>query len=325
MPRMTYMEAVMQAIREEMRRDPGVFVLGEDVQSGLYGDFGLQEFGCERIRNTPISEAGFFGAAIGAALTGMRPVIEAGCSTFLYSAMDQIISQAAKSRYMFGGQAKIPLLIRASVMYTAASAAHHSDRPWGLFAQVPGLQIIVPTTARDAKGLLKSALRGNNPVLCFEDGTLKGRRGEVPEEDYTVPIGVADVKRIGSDVSIVAVAASVHHSLAAAQELEKEGISAEVVDVRSVVPLDRGRILESVKKTGRLIVVDPAPRTCSVAAEVSASVAEEAFEQLKAPIIRLTAPDIPVPFSPVLEKLMYPTAQGIASAARRVCSARRGG
>jgi pyruvate dehydrogenase E1 component beta subunit len=314
------MEAVIQAIREEMRGDPRVFVMGEDVQTGLFGDFGLREFGPERIRNTPISEAGFFGAGVGAALTGMRPIIEATFSTFLYSAMDQIVSQAAKSRYMFGGQASVPLVIRALVGYTASMAAHHSDRPWGLFAQVPGLKIIVPTTPYDAKGLLKSAIRDGNPVLCFEDGTLKGWRGEVPEGDYTVPLGVADIKRVGSDLTIVALAAAVHHSLAAAQKLEGEGISVEVVDIRTVVPLDRRTILESVTKTGRLVVVDPAPGTCSVASEVAATVAENAFEQLKGPIVRLTAPDVPVPFSPELERLMYPTAEGIAAAARKLCS-----
>jgi pyruvate/2-oxoglutarate/acetoin dehydrogenase E1 component len=316
----TYMEAVVQAIREEMRSDPRVFVMGQDVQSGVFGDFGLQEFGTARIRNTPISEAGFFGAGVGAALTGMRPVIEAAFSTFLYSGMDQIVSQAAKSRYMFGGQASVPLVIRSSVAYAVSMAAHHSDRPWGLFAQVPGLKIIVPTTPYDAKGLLKSAIRDGNPVLCFEDGTLKGWRGEVPEGDYTVPLGVADIKRVGSDLTIVALAAAVHHSLAAAQKLEGEGISVEVVDIRTVVPLDRRTILESVTKTGRLVVVDPAPGTCSVASEVAATVAENAFEQLKGPIVRLTAPDVPVPFSPELERLMYPTAEGIAAAARKLCS-----
>jgi pyruvate dehydrogenase E1 component beta subunit len=316
---MTFMAALMQAVREEMRNDPRVFILGEDVQSGLYGDLGMQEFGPERVRGTPISEAGFFGAAIGAGLTGMRPVIQAGSSTFMYSAMDQIISQAAKSRYMFGGQASVSVVVRATVNYTSAAAAHHSDRPWGLFAQVPGLKIIVPTTAYDAKGLLKSAIRDGNPVLCFEDATLNGRRGEVPEGEYAVPLGLADVKRVGSDVTIVALAAAVHHSLAAAQTLESEGISAEVVDVRTVVPLDRKTILESVAKTGRLIVVDPAPGTCSVASEVAAIAVENVFEHLKGPVVRLTAPDVPVPFSPALERLMYPTADSIAAAVRKLC------
>lgn len=318
MPRITYAEAAMQAIREEMRRNPRVFVMGEDLQGGTYAD-AVPEFGRERIRDTPICEGGFFGAGIGAALTGMRPVIEAAFSTFLYSAMDQLANQAAKSRYMFGGQASVPIVVRALVSYTMASAAHHSDRPWGLFAQVPGLKIIVPTTPHDVKGLLRSAIRDGNPVLCFDDRSLLARVGEVPEGDYTVPIGLADTKRTGSDVTIVALASAVHHSLAAAQELAEAGVSAEVIDVRTVVPLDRRTILRSVAKTGRLVVVDPAPGTCSVASEVAATVAENAFGSLKAPILRLTAPDVPVPFSPDLEKLMYPTVAGIVAAAHQVC------
>lgn len=322
MAQITYLEAAKQAILEEMRSNPRVFVMGEDVQAFSYAD-AMQELGPERIRSTPICEAGFFGAGIGAALTGMRPVIEGGYSTFLYSAMDQIANQAAKSRYMFGGQASVPLVIRLFVAYASASAAHHSDRPWGLFAQVPGLKIIVPATPYDAKGLLKSAIRDGNPVLCFDDSTLSGLPGEVPDGDYTIPLGVADIKRAGSDLTIVALAAAVHHSLAAAQTLESEGISVEVVDIRTVAPLDRRKILESVAKTGRLVVVDPAPGTCSVASEVAATVAENAFEHLKAPIVRLTAPDIPVPFSPDLERLMYPTAEGIAAAARKLCGGQR--
>lgn len=321
MSQITYAEAAKHAILEEMRSNSRVFVMGQDVQTGSYAD-AAQEFGTERIRNTPICESGFYGAGIGAALTGMRPVIEGAFSTFFYSAMDQIANQAAKSRYMFGGQASVPIVIRGFVAYSIAAAAHHSDRPWGLFAQVPGLKIIVPTTPYDVKGLLKSAIRDGNPVLCFDDFTLLGLLGEVPEEDYTVPIGVADIKRTGSDLTIVALAAAVHHSLTAAVALESEGISAEVVDIRTVVPLDRRSILKSVAKTGRLVVVDAAPGTCSVASEVAATVAENAFDRLKAPIIRLTAPDIPVPFSPDLERLMYPTAESIADAARKVCGYR---
>lgn len=315
---MTYAEAARLAILEEMRSNSRVFVMGEDIQALPYADV-IQEFGAERIRSTPICEAGFFGAGIGAALTGMRPVIEGGYSTFLYSAMDQIANQAAKSRYMFGGQASVPLVVRLYVAYSSASAAHHSDRPWGIFAQIPGLKVIVPTTPRDVKGLLKSAIRDGNPVLCFDDSTLFGMRGEVPEEDYVTPIGVADIKQCGSDVTIVALAASVHHSLAAAQVLAGEGVAVEVVDIRSVVPLDNQTIIGSVQKTGRLIVVDPAPRMCSVASEVAAVIAESAFAYLKAPIVRLTAPNVPVPFSPFLEEMMYPTAETIAAAVRKMC------
>jgi pyruvate/2-oxoglutarate/acetoin dehydrogenase E1 component len=312
MVQITYIEAVRSAIREEMRSNSRVFVMGQDVEVFLLDE--KREFGAARVRSTPIAEAGFIGAGIGAALTGMRPIVELGCSTFLYSAMDQVVNQAAKSRYMFGGQASVPLVIRAPVLYGISVAAHHSDRPWGLFAQAPGLKIIVPTTPYDVKGLLKSAIRDGNPVLCFEDVSLWRERGEVPDGDYTIPIGLADVKRAGSHITIVALAAAVQQSLAAAQKLENEGISAEVVDVRTVVPLDRRTILESVAKTGRVVVVDPAPRTCGVAAEIAAMVAENAFEHLKGPVVRLTAPDIPVPFSPELERLIYPTVDGIVTA-----------
>jgi pyruvate dehydrogenase E1 component beta subunit len=318
MAMLTYMEAAKQAIVEEMRRDPRVFVMGQDLHTMTYADV-LDEFGAKRVRNAPVSETGFYGAGIGAALTGMRPVIEAVFSTFLYSAMDQLANQAAKSCYMFGGQASVPLVIRAGVVYTIGAAAHHSDRPWGLFAQVPGLKIIAPTTAYDVKGLLKAAIRDPNPVLCFEDFTLYRTSGEVPDCDYTIPIGVADIKRSGADVTVVALAAAVQHSLAAAQVMEDEGVSVEVIDLRSIVPLDRERILASVRKTGRLVVVDVAPRTCSVAAEISAIVAEHAFAALLAPIIRITAPDCPVPFNPELERLLYPTIETIAAAIRSVC------
>jgi acetoin:2,6-dichlorophenolindophenol oxidoreductase subunit beta len=231
--------------------------------------------------------------------------------------MDQVVNQAAKNRYMFGGQAHVPLVIRAPVFYGISLAAHHSDRPWGLFAQAPGLKIIVPTTPYDAKGLLKSAIRDGNPVLCFEDFSLYAQLGEVPDNDYTVPIGVANIRRAGSDLTIVAVAAAGQSSLAAAERLDQEGVSVEVIDVRTVVPMDRETIVESVSKTGRLIVVDPAPRTCGVAAEIAATVAEGAFGRLKGPIIRLTAPDIPVPFSPDLERLMFPSEDAIVVAVRR--------
>jgi pyruvate/2-oxoglutarate/acetoin dehydrogenase E1 component len=321
MAQITYQEAVAKAIREEMRSDSRVLLMGQDVE--LHLDEASRKACSGRVRSTPISEAGFIGAGNGAALTGLRPIIELGCSTFLYSAMDQVVNQAAKSRYMFGGQASVSLVIRAPIFYTISVAAHHSDRPWGLFAQAPGLKIIVPTTPYDVYGLLKSAIRDGNPVLCFEDYALSGLRGEVPEGDYTVPIGVADIKRIGSDITIVAIAACVQHSLAAAQKLGDEVISAEVIDVRTVVPLDRRTILDSVAKTGHLVVVDPAPGTCSVAAEIAATVAENVFDRLKGPIVRLTAPDIPVPFSPELERLMYPTVDGIISAARRQCTGQR--
>jgi acetoin:2,6-dichlorophenolindophenol oxidoreductase subunit beta len=319
MAQLTFLQASLQAIREEMRSDPRVFVMGEDIQSGAFGDFGLQEFGVERVRNTPICEAGFIGAGVGAALTGLRPVIDTQCSAFLYSAMDQIVSQAAKSRYMFGGQSTVPLVIRAAVLYGIGLAAHHSERPWGLFAQVPGLTIVVPTTPYDVKGLMKAAIRSNNPVICFEDVLLRQQEGEVPETDYTVPIGLAEVKRRGCDLTIVAVGAAVHASVAAADRLSSEGISAEVIDVRTVVPLDRSTILDSVVRTGRLVVADPAPAMCSLASEIAATAAEHAFDHLRSPIARVTAPHVPVPFSADLERLLYPTADTIAEAARQIC------
>lgn len=317
---MTYAQAAKEAVMEEMRADPRVFIMGQDVESLLYPE-AVREFGRERVRNTPICETGFYGAGIGAALTGMSPVIEGAFSTFFYSAMDQIANQAAKSRYMFGGQASVPLVIRAFVSYTYASAAHHSDRPWGLFAQVPGLKIIVPTTPRDAKGLLKAAIRDRNPVLCFDDATLAGMSGDVPDVEFTIPLGVAHLARRGTDITIVSVGGGVHHSLTAADRLERENISAEVVDVRTVVPLDGEAILESVRRTGRLLVVDPAPGMCGLAAEVTALVAESAFDALKAPPMRLTAPNVPVPFSPDLERLMYPTPESIMAYARKLCAA----
>lgn len=322
MTQLTFEAALQSAIVEEMRRDSRVLFLGQDVQwFGLDPD-SLVEFGRERILNTPISEAGFIGAATGAALTGMRPVVMLGCSTFLYSAMDQVVNQAAKSRYMFGGQASVPMVIRAPVLYTISAAAHHSDRPWGLFAQAPGLKLIVPATPSDAKGLMKAAIRDGNPVICFEDASLNGTVGDVPDGDYTVPIGMAEVKRTGESVTIVTLGGGVRHALTAADVLENEGISAEVVDIRTVVPLDRNTIIRSVSKTGRLVVIDPAPRTCGVAAEVAATIAEEAFDKLKAPIIRLTAPDLPVAFSPFLEPLLYPTADKVAAAVRKLLGAR---
>jgi pyruvate/2-oxoglutarate/acetoin dehydrogenase E1 component len=318
---MTYIQAVVQAVCEEMRNDSRVFVMGEDVESTFYAD-AVREFGPERVRNTPISEAGFIGAGVGAALTGLRPVIEAAFAPFLYSAMDQIVSQAAKSRYMFGGQASVPIVIQAFVAYGMAAAAHHSDRPWALFSQVPGLKIIVPSCPYDAKGLVKAAIRGGNPTLCFHDMGLFNHCADVPDTEYTVPLGSAAVRRRGSDLTIICLANSVNHSLEASTILEREGTSAEVVDLRCVVPLDRIAVLESVRKTGRLLVVDPAPLTCSVASEILATVADSAFASLKAPPVRLTAPDTPVPFSPALETLLYPTVDTVVSAARRICSAR---
>lgn len=319
---LSYLKALTEAQREELQRDERVFIMGEDVEIGLFGTTkGLvNEFGRERIRNTPISEEAFVGAAIGAAMTGLRPIVDFTIASFVYVAMDQLISQAAKSRYMFGGQATIPVVFRAGMFYGAGNAAQHSDRPYPMFMSVPGLKVITPATPSDAKGLLKSAIRDDNPVMFFEDSTLWHMKGDVPEDpEFLVPIGVADVKRVGSDITLIAISGALPHAMAAAEELQQEGISAEVVDPRTLAPLDRATILASVEKTGRAVVVDPAHRTCSAASEIAATIAEESFGSLKAPVLRVTTPDTHIPFSPPLEKAMYPNKTKIADAARRIC------
>jgi pyruvate dehydrogenase E1 component beta subunit len=307
----TYLKAILAAQAEEMRRDDRVFLIGEDLHTDLFGTCsGLtEEFGEGRVRTTPLSENGFLGAAVGAAMTGLRPVVDLTVATFMYVAMDQFVNQIAKNRYMFGGQADIPLVVRAALYYGGSNAAHHSDRPYSMFMTVPGLKIIAPSTPADVKGLLKAAIRCDDPVICFEDATVAGRRGPVGGPEDVIPLGVADIKRPGTEVTIVAVAGAVSHALAAAKTLETEhGVSAEVVDPRSLVPLDVETIVASVSRTGRLLVVDPAPLTCSAASEIAATVAEEAFDRLRGPVRRLTAPDIHIPFSPALERPLYPSA-----------------
>lgn len=312
----SYLQAVVEAHFEEMHRDPRVILMGEDVRSGVYGSTGglVDEFGPERVLDTPLSEAGFVGAAVGAAMTGLRPIVDISVASFMYVAMDQFVSQAAKNRYMFGGQANIPVVYRAGMFYGASSGAHHSDRPYPMFMNVPGLKIIAPTTPYDIKGMLKTAIREEDPVLCFEDGTVWSRKGPVPEEEYLVPLGVADVKRSGGDVTVIAIAGSVIHALDAAERLAGEGISVEVIDPRSLVPLDVATLCESVQKTGRLVVADPAHGTCSAASEIAAIIAEESFWDLRAPIIRVTTPDIQIPFSPSMEQGLYPSAKSIVDA-----------
>jgi pyruvate dehydrogenase E1 component beta subunit len=310
------MEAVVEAIVEEMRLDERVFIMGEDLESGLYGNFEISEFGRERVRNTPISEAGFLGAGVGAALTGLRPIVSIGTSTFMHGAMDQVINQAAKNRYMFGAQQSMPLVVRLSLGYGGSSAAHHSDRLYPMLMSIPGLKVVIPTNAADAKGLFKAAIREDDPVFIFEDGTLRGTKGPVPEEMEPIPLGVAAVAREGRDATVVAVAGSIRHALDAAAKLADEGTEVEVVDPRSLVPLDRSTIIASVRKTGRLVVAEPAARTCGAAAEVAAVVAEEAFDALRCRIIRVTAPDIPIPFSPLLERGLYPDSRRIQAAVR---------
>jgi pyruvate/2-oxoglutarate/acetoin dehydrogenase E1 component len=313
----TLTQAINAAMREEMRRDPKVFVMGEDIRSGLFGPSAglVDEFGPERIIDTPITENAFCGAAVGAAAVGMRPIVES-LSAFLYVAMDQLVNQAAKMRYMFGGQVNLPIVFRISEYYGASLAAHHSDRPHPIYMNIPGFKVVFPSGAYDAKGLLKTAIREDDPVAYFEDRTLLGSREAVPEEEYTIPFGVADVKREGTDVTIVGIGGMVGLALAAAETLAQEGISAEVVDPRTLVPLDKETILASVAKTGRLVVVDLAHKTCSAASEIAAIVAMEGFWSLTAPIQRLGTANVHVPFSTALEPLMYPTAETIAQAAR---------
>ena len=302
-----------------MRRDPRVFIMGEDLRTNVFGTAAgfVEEFGPERVLNTPLSEGGFTGAAAGAAMVGMRPIVDFTIAPFMYVAMDQIVSIVAKSTYLYGGQAKVPVVLRANMIYGNSAAAQHSDRPYPMFMGVPGLKIIVPSNPYDMKGLLKSAVRDDDPVLCFEDGKLWGAKCEVPEEEYVVPLGKADIKRAGSDVTVVAIGAMVPQALEAAMQLEAENISVEVVDPRSLVPLDREAILESVKKTGRLVAVDVAHRTCSAASEIAAIVAEEAFWDLKGPVMRVTTPDNHLPFSSAMEKGLLPNKDKIVDAIRR--------
>jgi acetoin:2,6-dichlorophenolindophenol oxidoreductase subunit beta len=319
MATMTYLAAIGQAQLEAMEEDPRVVVLGEDIRSNLYGTAPgfVERFGRERVWDTPISEEGFAGLGAGAAMTGLRPIVDLTYASFLYMAMDQFVNQVAKNRYMFGGQATIPVVYRASMFYGASMAAHHSDRPYPMFMNVPGLTILAPATPYDARGLLKSAVRLDDPVLIFEDATLWFRKQDLPDEPYDVPIGVANVVREGDDVTLVAIAGSVPQALDAVATLESEGVSVELIDPRTLVPLDSSTILESVRRTGRLVIADPAHRTCGAAAEISAIVAEEAFDALRSPILRVTTPDIQIPYSPPLEKSLYPTSERIAGAVRR--------
>ena len=320
MREITYLEAIGEAQREEMRRDPHVFIMGEDIESGVFGTTAgfLDEFGPERVRNTPLSEAGFVGAAVGAAMVGMRPIVDFTIASFIYVAMDQLISMAAKATYMYGGQAQVPIVFRAGLFFGGSNAAQHSDRPYPMLMNVPGLKIILPSTPYDVKGLLKAAIREGDPVISFEDGLLWGTRGPVPEDEYLIPLGVADIKREGTDVTVVALASRVQEALAAAETVAKDGISIEVIDPRSLVPLDKETILKSVSKTGRLVVVEEAHRTCGAAAEIAAILAEEGFWDLKAPIKRLAVPDTQIPFSPPLEQILYPDASKIVSAIQDV-------
>ena len=319
MHEVTYLQAIYEAQREEMQRDPRVFIMGEDVVLNMFGTTAgfVEEFGKERLRDTPISEAGFTGVGVGSALVGMRPIVDYSIASFMYVAMDQLISMAAKCTYMYGGQAKVPIVFRAGMFYGGSNAAQHSDRPHPMFMNVPGFKIIMPSTPYDVKGLLKSAIRDDDPVICFEDDTLWFSKGSIPDEEYTIPLGKAEIKREGQDVTVVGIAGGVMLALAAADELAKAGISVEVLDPRTLVPLDKNLILQSVSKTGRLVVVDPAHKTCSAASEISAIVAEEGFWNLKAPIQRVATADVPIPFSPALEPLVLPSKEKIVAAVQK--------
>ena len=321
MARATFLEAIRQAQYEEMRRDDRVFIMGEDIVCSVFGTtLGFaEEFGRERVRDTPISENGFIGAAAGAAMVGMRPIVDVTLAPFLYPAMDQVISIVAKSRYIYGGQTKLPLVIRSCLFYGNSNAAQHSDRPYSMFMNVPGLKIITPSNAYDMKGLLKAAIREDDPVLSFEDGTCWMAKSELPDDpDFMIPLGRGDIKREGSDVSIIAIAGAVPTALKAADQLAKDGISAEVIDPRTLVPLDRELILRSVRKTGRAVTVDPAHQTCSAGSEIAAIIAEHAFDSLRGPVLRVATADTHLPFSPLIEKALYPTVDRIVAAVQRL-------
>jgi len=316
MREITYLEAVREAMSQEMRQNEDVFILGEDI--GVYGGaFGvtrgmIEEFGPERIRNTPISEAAIAGGAVGAALTGMRPILELQFSDFITIAMDQMVNQAAKLRYMNGGIGSVPMVLRTPAGSGTGAAAQHSQSLEAWMAHIPGLKVIQPSTAYDAKGLLKAAMDDENPVIFYEHKLLYKTKGDVPEEQYSIPIGKADIKRKGKDVTIVATSIMVHKALEAAAELEKEGIDVEVVDPRTLVPLDEEAIIESVKKTGRLIVVHEAVKRGGFGGEIASVIAEsEAFDYLDAPIKRLGGLSIPIPYNPNLEKAAVPQVQDI--------------
>ena len=316
-------QAIREALAEEMRRDPRVFMMGEDIAeagtpfkvlSGL-----VEEFGTSRVIDTPISEAGITGMGVGVAMTGMRPIVDIMFGDFIGLAMDQIVNQAAKVHYMSGGKLKVPLVVRTTLGATRRTAAQHSQSLHAWVSHIPGLIVVLPSTPYDAKGLLKTAIRDDNPVIFFEDKMMYQLKGPVPEGDYTIPFGVADIKRPGNDITIVATSSMVQIALAAADGLEKLDISAEVIDPRTMYPLDRDTLIESAKKTSRVIVVDEGYERYGVTAEIAAVVADGAFYFLDAPVKRMGAMNVPVPFSPALEDLTVPTADSVMEVAKTLC------
>ncbi len=316
--KISYMDAIVQAQKEEMLRDERVVLIGEEI--AIYGCGEVEEtFGENRVRNTPISENSFTGMAIGAAMTGLRPIVDLTIASFVYLASDQIINQAGKLRFMTGGQLQVPVVFRASMYYNIGNAAQHSDRPYSLFMNSPGLKIIIPSTPADMKGLMKSAIRDDDPVLVFEDINLWTKKEPVSDDsDFLIPIGQAEVKRTGSDVTVITIGACLYKALVAARALEQEGISVEVIDPRTIVPLDKETIIKSVAKTGRVVIVDNAHRTGSVASEIAAVIAEQAFESLRKPIQRVTTPDVHIPACVAMERPLYPDKERITAAVKNI-------
>ena len=320
---LTFGEAIKEALAEELRRDNRVFVIGEDV-----GEAGtafkvllglIDEFGPERVIDSPISEPGITGLGVGAAMTGMRPVVDIMFGDFSTLIMDQMVNQAAKTHYMSGGKLTVPMVLRTTMGAGRRSAAQHSQSLHVWFSHIPGIKVAIPSTPYDAKGLMKSAVRDENPVVIFEDKMMYQLKGPVPEEDYTIPFGVADIKREGRDITLVATSSMVHVALAAAEKLAEIEISAEVIDPRTTVPLDKATIIESAKKTSRAIVIDEGYEAYGVTAEIASVIADGAFYYLDAPVKRMGAMDVPIPFSPVLEDLTIPTADGVAEMAKTLC------
>jgi pyruvate dehydrogenase E1 component beta subunit len=322
MREITYAQAINEALIYNLEKDERVFLMGEDI--GKYGGIFqvtaglLDKFGPERIIDTPISESAFVGAAIGASMTGMRPVVEIMFIDFSTCAMDMIVNQMAKIHYMFGGRGKVPMVLRTNIGAGRGAAAQHSQSFHSFFMHIPGLIVVTPSSPYDAKGLMNTAIQDENPVIFVEHKKLYATKGEVPEEFYAIPFGRGDIKREGRDITIVATHAMVSRSLSVAEEFSKDGIQIEILDPRTLKPLDKGAILESVKKTGRLIVADEGPVTCGVSAEISAVVAEDAIEYLQAPIMRVGSPDTPVPFSPPLEKIYIPDEEDVREAVQRM-------
>jgi pyruvate dehydrogenase E1 component beta subunit len=320
---MTYGEAIKEAIAEEMRRDSRVFIIGEDVAEAgtpfkvLLGL--VDEFGTQRVIDSPISEAGVAGIGVGAAITGMRPIVDIMFGDFTTLTMDQMVNQAAKTHYMSGGKLKVPLVLRTTMGATRRSAAQHSQSLHAWLSHIPGLKVAVPATPYDAKGLWKTAIRDDNPIAIFEDKMMYTLKGPVPEGEYTIPFGVADIKRVGTDITLVGTSSMVHIALEAAEKLAEMGINAEVVDPRTTVPLDKAALIASAKKTSRAIVIDEGYEQYGATAEIASVIADGAFYYLDAPVKRMGAMNVPIPFSPVLEDLTVPTAAKVIEVAKALC------